>query len=43
MQTKSKSTTISFKGQNIYVGIDVHLKSWKVTIILVDMENTTFS
>lgn len=24
---------ISFKGQNIYVGIDVHLKSWSVTIL----------
>ena len=43
MQTKSKSTTISFKGQNIYVGIDVHLKSWKVTIIVNDMEHKTFS
>jgi len=43
MQTKSKSTTINFKGQNIYVGIDVHLKSWKVTIIVNDMEHKTFS
>ena len=43
MQTKSKSTTISFKGQNIYVGIDVHLKSWKVTILVNDMEHKTFS
>ena len=24
---------ISFKGQNIYIGIDVHLKSWSVTIL----------
>jgi len=24
---------LSFKGQNIYVGIDVHLKSWSVTVL----------
>ena len=24
---------INFEGQNIYVGIDVHLKTWHVTII----------
>ena len=24
---------ISFKGQNIYVGIDVHLKTWHVTTL----------
>ena len=29
----SQSNRISFKGQNIYVGIDVHLKSWSVTIL----------
>ena len=23
---------ISFKGQRIYIGIDVHLKSWTVTV-----------
>lgn len=28
-----QSNKISFKGQNIYVGIDVHLKSWSVTIL----------
>ena len=28
-----QSKGISFKGQNIYVGIDVHLKSWSVTIL----------
>lgn len=31
MQKKSKK--ISFKGQNIYIGIDVHLKNWVVTIV----------
>jgi len=24
---------LDFKGQNIYVGIDVHLKSWSVTVL----------
>ena len=28
-----QSNRISFKGQNIYVGIDVHLRSWSVTIL----------
>lgn len=26
-------TGLDFKGQNIYVGIDVHLKSWSVTVL----------
>lgn len=25
--------TLDFKGQNIYIGIDVHLKSWSVTVL----------
>ena len=33
---KLQSNKISFKGQNIYVGIDVHLKTWSVTILLKD-------
>ena len=28
-----RKNEISFKGQKIYVGIDVHLKSWSVTIL----------
>ena len=28
-----QSKGLDFKGQNIYVGIDVHLKSWSVTIL----------
>ena len=28
-----QSTVLDFKGQNFYVGIDVHLKSWTVTIL----------
>jgi transposase len=32
MRTKQRNE-LSFKGQNIYVGIDVHLKSWSVTVL----------
>jgi transposase len=28
-----QSKGLNFKGQNIYVGIDVHLKSWSITIL----------
>lgn len=28
-----QSNTLDFIGQNIYVGIDVHLKSWSVAIL----------
>ncbi len=31
MDTQRKE--LSFKGQNIYIGIDVHLKSWSVTLV----------
>ena len=31
MRVQSKA--ISFKGQNIFVGIDVHLKTWAVTVL----------
>ncbi len=41
MQNKVK--TISFQGQNIYTGIDAHLKSWKVTIMLDHSIHKTFS
>jgi hypothetical protein len=34
MQTQK--TGLDFKGQNIFVGIDVHLKSWAVTILKID-------
>ena len=30
--------TLNFKGQNIYVGFDAHLKSWQVTILTENME-----
>ena len=35
---KKQINRLDFKGQNIYVGIDVHLKSWSVTVL---SENTT--
>jgi len=40
---QAKGTTIDFNGQNVYAGIDIHLKSWKVTIMLGDREHKTFS
>jgi hypothetical protein len=39
----AKGTTIDFNGQNVYAGIDIHLKSWKVTIMSGDREHKTFS
>ena len=33
MPYSMQSNKISFKGQKIYVGIDVHLKNWSVTVI----------
>ena len=33
----------NFNGHNIYIGIDCHLKSWKVTIYSDEFELTTFS
>lgn len=39
----SKFKTISFQGQNVYIGIDAHLKSWKITVMLDHMEFKTFS
>ena len=41
MQTQSNK--IDFKGQNIYVGFDVHLKSWRVTIMTEKLTHKTFS
>ena len=39
MQSKS----INFCGMNIYAGIDVHKKSWSVTILVEDFEHKTFT
>lgn len=40
---QAKGTTNCNKGQNVYVGIDAHLKSWKVTILLEHSDFKTFS
>jgi transposase len=40
---QAKGTTICPKRQNIYVGIDAHLKSWKVTVLLENSDFKTFS
>jgi transposase len=41
MQTQVNKN--DFSGQNIYVGIDVHLKSWKVTVMMDSFYKITFS
>ena len=41
MQTQSNK--IDFNGQNIYVGFDVHLKDWKVTIMTERLSHKTFT
>jgi len=41
MHTQRK--TINFSGQNFYVGLDVHLKSWTVTILGQDYEHKTYN
>lgn len=41
MQEQRKE--LSFKGESIYVGIDVHLKSWSVTILTEHSHHKTFS
>ena len=40
---RSKSTNVNFSGQTIYVGIDVHKKSWKVTLRSNQHHLKTFS
>ena len=39
----SQSNKINFKGQHIYVGIDVHLKSWNTTVMTEKLLIKTFS
>jgi transposase len=41
MQTQRNE--LNFKGQNIYAGIDVHLKSWTVCIMTEDLEHKRFT
>ncbi len=40
---QSQGTTIYSNAQNVYVGIDVHLKSWKVSVMLDNTVFKTFS
>jgi len=37
-----QNNKLSFKGQNIYAGIDTHLRSWKVTVMVEKREYKTF-
>lgn len=30
----TQMNNLNFEGQNIYAGFDVHLKDWKVTILI---------
>lgn len=39
----TQSNKIDFNGQHIYVGFDVHLKSWKVTIMTEKLLHKTFT
>lgn len=41
MQTQSKE--FNFNGQNVYVGFDVHLKSWTVSTMIENVMLKTFS
>lgn len=40
---QNKVNKLDFSGQSFYVGIDVHKKSWKVTVMSQEMEHKTFS
>ena len=37
-----KVNELNFKGQKIYIGIDHHLKSWKVTIYTKELKHKTY-
>jgi transposase len=41
MQTQISE--LNFEGQNIFVGLDVHLKSWTVTILTESLTHKTFT
>jgi len=42
MQTQNKTKVPDFSGQNIYVGIDTHFKTWMVSIYSDEFELKTF-
>jgi len=39
----NKSSELDFSGQDIFVGLDTHLKNWRVSIIVGDFFYKTFS
>lgn len=40
---RGQSNKLDFKGENIYVGFDLHLKNWQVTIMTENLTHKTFS
>lgn len=38
-----QSNELNFESQNIYIGIDVHLKSWSVSILTDNLHHKTFN
>jgi transposase len=40
---QEQNNRLDFKGQNIFVGFDAHLKSWQVTIMTEKLTHKTFS
>ena len=42
MQTQV-TKKIDFTGKDLFVGLDVHKKSWSVTIVVDGMEHRTFT
>jgi transposase len=38
-----QNNKLNFSDQNVYVGFDVHLKDWKVSIMVDDIHHKTFS
>lgn len=39
---KEQTTALDFTGEDIYVGIDVHLNSWTVSIYTAHLAHKTF-
>ncbi|NOQ25751.1 MAG: IS110 family transposase [Bacteroidales bacterium] len=40
---QNKSTTLNFKGENIYVGIDTHKRNWGISLYTKDIALKTFT
>ena len=38
-----QSKELNFEGHNIFIGIDLHLKSWTVTILTEKLSHKTFT